>query len=137
MTGHMCSCVTATQTVRPSLFAPDLKHGSFLGKVWPGVSEVTCDSIGPRVSWQMLTFGHFFVQQYTVFQKIERSALNALGGTTFDLANGPIDVLNIDGYEARVNADSYAWFVTELAVETGKVISIIYLSPCTSIKCVE
>lgn len=91
------------------------KHGSFLGKVWPGVSELTCDSIGPRVTWEMLTLGHFFVQQYTFFQKIEGAALKALGGTTFDLANGPIDVLNIDRYEARVNADSYAWFVTELA----------------------
>ena len=91
------------------------KHGSFLGKLWPGVSDVTCDSIGPRVSWRMLTLGHFFVQQYTYYQKIEWTALNALGGTTFDLAKGPIDVLNIDRYEARVDADSYAWFVTELA----------------------
>jgi hypothetical protein len=63
----------------------------------------------------MLTLGHFFVQQYTYFQKIERAALDALGGTTFDLADSPIDVLNIDRYQARVNADSYAWFVTELA----------------------
>jgi hypothetical protein len=91
------------------------KHGSFDGQTWPGVSDVTCDSIGPRVSWRMLTLGHFFVQQYTYFQKIERAALDALGGTTFDLADGPIDVLNIDRYQARVNADSYAWFVTELA----------------------
>ena len=91
------------------------KHGSFLGKLWPGVSDVTCDSIGSRVSWRMLTLGHFFVQQYTYYQKIEWTALDALGGTTFDLANGPIDVLNIDRYGARVNADSYAWFVTELA----------------------
>ncbi|GAB7327757.1 hypothetical protein MBLNU13_g11570t1 [Cladosporium sp. NU13] len=91
------------------------KHGCFLGKVWPGVSDITCDSIGPRVSWRMLTLGHFFVQQYTFYQKIEWAALNALGGTTFDLANGPTDVLNIDRYEARVNADIYAWFVTDLA----------------------
>lgn len=91
------------------------KHESFLGKVWPGVSELICDSVGPCVSWRTLTLGHFFVQQYTHFQKIERAALNAFGGTTFDLANGPIDVLNIDRYEARVNADGYAWFVTELA----------------------
>ena len=91
------------------------KHGSFLGKTWPGVSDFTCDSVGSRVSWRMLTLGHFFVQQYTYFQKIESGALKALGGTTFDLADGPIDVLNIDRYKARVNADSYAWFVTELA----------------------
>ena len=63
----------------------------------------------------MLTLGHFFVQQYTYFEKMESAALKALGGTTFDLADGPIDVLNIDRYKARVNADSYAWFVTELA----------------------
>lgn len=91
------------------------KHGSFVGKVWPGVEDVTCDSIGPRVSWRMLTLGHFFVQQYTYFQKVEGNALKALGGTTFNLAIGHIDVLNIDRYKARVNADSYAWFVTELA----------------------
>ena len=90
-------------------------HGSFIGKIWPGVSDVTCDSIGPRVSWRMLTLGHFFVQQYTYFQKVERVALDALGGTTFDIADGPIDVLKIDRYQARVNADSYAWLVTELA----------------------
>lgn len=63
----------------------------------------------------MLTLGHFFVQQYTHFQKIEQAPLKDLGGTTSDLASGPIDVLKIDRYKARVNADSYAYFVTELA----------------------
>jgi len=127
------------ETDNPSLVVcpRGFKHGSFDGKVWPGVVDATCDSIGPRVSWRMLTLEHFFVQQYTHFQKIEGVPLSALGGTTFDLASGPIDVFKIDRYQARVNADSYAWFVTELAVETGKVIPIIYLSPRTSIKCVE
>jgi hypothetical protein len=65
------------------------------------------------------------------------SASESSWRTDFRLASGPINVLKIDRYKARVNADSYAWFVTELAVETGKVIPIIYLSPRTSIKCVE
>jgi hypothetical protein len=105
------------ETDNPSLIVcpRGFKHGSFDGKLWPGVTDVTCDSIGPRVSWRMLTLGHFFVQQYTHFQKIEGAPLAALGGTTFDLASGPIDTLHIDRYQARVNADSYAWFVTELA----------------------
>lgn len=46
---------------------------------------------------------------------MEGETLKALGGTTFDLADGPIEVLKIDRYKARVNADSYSWFVTELA----------------------
>lgn len=47
-------------------------------------------------------------QQYTYFQKIEWAALDALGGTTFDLADGLIDLLKINRYRARVNADRYA-----------------------------
>jgi hypothetical protein len=89
------------------------KHGSFDGPVWPGVADVNCDSIGPRVSWRMMTMGHIFVHQYTFFQAMEGEVLKALGGTTFDLADGPIKVLDIDRYKARLNADSYAWFVTE------------------------
>jgi hypothetical protein len=63
----------------------------------------------------MMTLGHIFVHQYTFFQQLEGEILKALGGTTFDLADGPIKVLDIDRYKARLNADSYAWFVTEFA----------------------
>jgi hypothetical protein len=85
-----------------------LKHGSFDGPVWPGVADVNCDSIGPRVSWRMMTLGHIFVHQYTFFKAMEGEVLKPLGGTTFDLADGPRKVLDIDRYKARVNADSYA-----------------------------
>ena len=91
------------------------KHRYFPSKLCPGVSDATCDIIGPRVSWQMLTLDHFFVQQYNFYQKIEEPTLRALGGTTSDLVKGVVDVLNINRYEARVNADGYAWFATELA----------------------
>jgi hypothetical protein len=63
----------------------------------------------------MMTLGHIFVHQYTFFKAMEGEVLKALGGTTFDLADGPRKVLDIDRYKARVNADSYAWFVTEFA----------------------
>jgi hypothetical protein len=98
------------------------KHGSFDGPVWPGVADVNCDSIGPRVSWRMMTLGHICVHQYTFFQAMEGEVLKALGGTTFDLVGGPIKVLDIDRYKARLNADSYAWFVTEFAwtMQCGK-----------------
>jgi hypothetical protein len=91
------------------------KHGSFDGPIWPDVAKVNCGTIGGRVSWKMITLGHIFVHQYLFFQAMEGETLQPVGGKIVDLAEGPIEVLAVDKNRARVNADSYAWFVTELA----------------------
>lgn len=61
-----------------------------------------------------MTLGHIFVQKYLYFKRIEADAMRGYGGYANDLADGPVNVLNIPWYQARQNADSYAWFATEL-----------------------
>jgi len=99
------------------------------GREWPGVDTLRCSNLGDRVTDRMKTVGHNLLHEYTHIDDIVQPPLDQHAGND---AYGFYDKRT-----ARFNADSYTVFATELTVETGKVIPIIYLSPRTSIKCVE
>lgn len=81
---------------------------------WPDVKAPTCASVGDRVTRKMFTMGTVFVNKFTHYQWIMGTPLKDYGGFTQELARGPIAVLALKREQSRVNADSYAWFATEL-----------------------
>lgn len=91
------------------------KHSALHEKLSIDLRQLTCRDMEGRVSWRMITPGQVFLHEYLLYQAMDGAALASVGGKIEDLAFGPVDVRRIDKNRARVNADSYAWFVTELA----------------------
>jgi hypothetical protein len=96
-----------------------------LRKVPPGyqpvtggtIEPVTCDTIGARVSPAMATKGHTVLHEYTHITEVMQSIFGGVistKGRTDDHAYGFDRCRKLDKTYARVNADSYASFATEL-----------------------
>lgn len=95
-----------------------LGHGG-IGKGYdtadPPVDAVVCEDFDPRVSWKMTTAGSILLHEYTHFQALVTSNNGGpLQGSTGDDAWGAFDCRNLDKSMATTNADSYAWFATEV-----------------------
>lgn len=82
---------------------------------WPGVKDLSCDTIGENMSMDMCMTGNVLLGLYLYWPHLMGDALKDYGGAAQDHAHGPRKVLDLPPEKARANSDSYVWFATELA----------------------
>lgn len=99
-------------------------YGVIGTKAYTGAPGVTCNTIYPRVSWRMETFGHNLLHEYTHWDKllvdIFEGPFGIKGIEDVDPENtvaGPYGcwaVRQLDRPQSQRNADSYAWLASEV-----------------------
>ncbi|KAM0719339.1 hypothetical protein Q7P37_005244 [Cladosporium fusiforme] len=103
-------------TDHPSLIVcpPAFKFGG-IAQGFPGVPKVSCGNFDKYVSDKMETLGSILLHEYTHFVQLVSPVLSQ---GTVDYEYTPEAVQKLDGKQARVNADSYSWYATEVMWST-------------------
>lgn len=78
-----------------------------------GAHESNCKSVDKYISPLMYSMGNTLVHQYMHLDNLVKGIVGApMLNRAYDV--GTLNVFNLDKKLARTNADSYAWFATEL-----------------------
>lgn len=101
------------------ILCPRLFEVGVIGKKsWPGAQGITCNTLYPRISWKMETFGHMLLHENTHWNKflspIMKGPFGFDGTEDVPFGSGPYNVRRLSRNNARINGDSYAWLATEV-----------------------
>lgn len=78
---------------------------------FPGAPDVSCDTIGEFVGAKMDTMGHALIHEYTHSDDLVKPVV---GKHVKDRSYDADKTRKLDKKKATTNAESYAWFATEL-----------------------
>lgn len=78
---------------------------------WPGAPDVSCDTIGKFIDAKMEIMGHALIHEYTHLDVLVKPVV---GKHVTDYFYDPAKTRKLEKEKATTNAESYAWFATEL-----------------------